>query len=128
MFENYKRGTVVITEDKEIELSIEGQGPLHLNQSQFRTMAIATLEMLSGHAATCWQDYLPGHGYIRVTHQRQLCKRQCTRRGMQSTILDGEDSIKRNSLLNRIAVKSPVNLNALVSQGVESVAKFYHRG
>ena len=128
MSENYKRCTVLITTDKEIELSIEGRGPFRLNQFQYRTMAMASLEMLSGHAALCWQDHIPGHGYIRVTRQRHLCRRKCTRYGMQSTILDDDISIKRKSLLNRIVAKSPVKLNTWLGQGVETIAKFYDRG
>lgn len=83
MSENYKRATFIVEPDGNIDLKIEGDGPMILTHQQYRIMALAVIEMVSGHAALCWQDHIPNVGYIRVAKRKYLCNVKCTRHGVQ---------------------------------------------
>lgn len=103
--DNYKRATFIIESDNKLDLRIEGKGPLILNQHQFRMMSMAAREMLTGHAASCWQDYVPDVGYIRVVKRKFLCNNKCTRKGMQAV---REIQEKPNRLIPTVEVVKKV--------------------
>ena len=77
--DNYKRATIVVDGSDKLDFQIEGKGPLILDGKQYRLMAIAASEMLTGHMASCWQDVTVNGEYIRVIKAKNLCKRQCTK-------------------------------------------------
>ena len=81
--ENYKRATIVVEPDASVDFQMEGKGPLILSQKQFRIMSMAATEMLKGSPASCWQDYVPDIGYIRVVKRKRLCDNPCTRQSME---------------------------------------------
>lgn len=99
--ENYKRATFIVEHDNTLDLRIEGEGPINLNSHQYRLMAMAANEMLSGHAASCWQDKVDDVAYIRVVKRKYLCNNKCTRQGMQSVRTVNPEHGKRIPMVER---------------------------
>lgn len=98
MEENYKRATVVV-DGEGIDFKIEGNGSFHMGQQHYRLLSMAVNEMLAGHAASCWQDYVPDVGYIRVARAKYLCNVKCKRQGM-SAVREVPKSCRITSVVN----------------------------
>lgn len=99
--ENYKRATFIVEPDGNLDMHIEGEGPIVLNNQQYRLMAMAASEMMSGHAASCWQDKVEDVAYIRVVKRKYLCNNKCTRQGMQSVRTVNPEHAKRIPMVER---------------------------
>jgi hypothetical protein len=99
--ENYKRATFIVEPDGALDMRIEGKGPIILNNHQYRLMAMAANEMLTGHAASCWQDKVEDVAYIRVVKRKYLCNNKCTRQGMQSVRTVNPEHGKRIPMTER---------------------------
>lgn len=108
--ENYKRATFIVEPDGALDMRIEGNGPIVLNSHQYRLMAMAANEMLSGHAASCWQDKVEDIAYIRVVKRKYLCNNKCKRQGMQSVRTVNPEHDKRIPMIERPKLKIPKGL------------------
>ena len=109
--DDYKRATFIIEPDGTLDIRKEGKGPIILNPSQYRLMAMAAGEMLTGHVASCWQDWVEDVAYIRVVKRKYLCNNKCTRQGMQSTREVAEPrKQKRIPMIERKKLRLPKSL------------------